>query len=82
MNGIVNTCRPGVHCQDEVSRRGITSHAHAHVHQTTILKSGHSPIQRTISYSERRVSSSDGRTKDEGFTRDGMLAEIRRIYTP
>ena len=24
----------------------------------------------------------DGRTKVEGFTRDGMLAEIRRIYTP
>ena len=58
----VNVKRPGGRCQDEVSHRGTTSHSHAYVHHTTAPQSGHSPIQRTISYSERRVTTSPIKT--------------------
>ena len=57
----VNVTRPGGRCQDEVSHRGTASHSHAYVHHTTAPqrsrhKSGHSPIKRTISYSEKPVT--------------------------
>ena len=60
LNASIHTRRPGGRCQDEVSRRGRHSDSHAYVHHTTAPpsrhKSRHSPIQRTISYSERRVT--------------------------
>ena len=46
--------------QNKVWHRGTTSHSHAYVHHTTDPKSGHksghSPIKRTISYSEKPVT--------------------------
>ena len=47
--------------QDEVSHRGNPPHSNAYVHRTTAPpssrhKSGHSPIKRTISYSEKPVT--------------------------
>ena len=47
--------------QDEVSHHGTASHSHAYVPHTTAPqrsrhKSGHSPIKRTISYSEKPVT--------------------------